>query len=647
MPTQSRVLIENISPIVDGGKYYAKRVINDLLQVEVDLVADGHDLLNGCLKIRQADKRTWQEVPLSFLINDRWSATFELLEIGLYEYTIEAWIDYPLSWQYGLRKKMDNQIEVDVELSDFLPLAKKIKQASKSDLAIIKQLTQNIEQGALAEAAELACSKDFEALLRRNPVKEFSTTYPDILSLRTESALAEFSSWYEFFPRSASLDPNKSGSLKDAAAQLSRVADLGFNVLYFPPIHPVGEVNRKGKNNSTTAEAGEPGSPWAIGNKHGGHKSINPELGTIKDFEQLLKKAKKLNIEIAMDFALQCAPDHPYVKEHPEWFKWRSDGTVQYAENPPKKYQDILPIYFETKDHKALWQELLSIALFWAEKGVSIFRVDNPHTKPLEFWHWLIAEVHKKYPEFIFLSEAFTRPKVMHALAKVGFTQSYSYYTWRNTKHELITYMNELTEQPGSDYFRPNFWPNTPDINPFGLQDGSEHSFLTSYFLAATLSSNYGIYGPVFEQMVHDSIPGKEEYLNSEKFETHFWDWNHSNKLTSLIKIVNEIRQNNSAFQQTKGISFCDIDNDQLIAYHKRSKDELNQVICVVNLDPHHQQKGMMRLPIEQLPEQYDGTIVVEDLISNNTYHWYDEWNFIELVPGLPFHLFKLHFNNL
>ena len=344
-----------------------------------------------------------------------------------------------------------------------------------------------------------------------------------------------------------------------------------------------------------------------------------------------------------MDFALQCAPDHPYVKEHPQWFKWRSDGTVQYAENPPKKYQDILPIYFETKDYKNLWQELLSIALFWAEKGIRIFRVDNPHTKPIQFWRWLIAEVHKTYPDFIFLSEAFTRPKIMHALAKVGFTQSYSYFTWRNSKQELIEYLTEISTGPGKEYFRPNFWPNTPDINPFGLQDGNEHAFLIRYFLAATLSGNYGIYGPVFEQMIHDAIPGKEEYLNSEKFEIRHWDWNHSNKLIAMIKLINSIRKTNPALQQTFDIQFCELDNDQLIAFHKRSKDGKNHILCVVNLDPHNTQSGMLQLPYERLRAREGDTIVIEDLITGNSYNWHEEWNYIELRTVLPFHLFKIH----
>lgn len=645
MHTRNRVLLEDISPIVNQGEYYSKRVLNEKFRVEIDIISDGHDKVNGCLKIRKSGKRNWEEIPLELIVNDRWFATYKLSEQGLYEYTVEGWIDHAQTWQYNVRKKVENDINVKVELHDFLTdLALLKKQATAKEKTFLLEFEKQIKSDKLYEkAAETACSETLETLIATYPIKLHATEYAKVLQVRVERSKAGFSSWYEFFPRSSSQTNKKTGTLKDATKLLPRVAELGFDVLYFPPIHPIGELNRKGKNNSPTAKKGEPGSPWAIGSKHGGHKSIHPELGTMKDFEDLVKKADKLGIEIAMDFALQCAPDHPYVKEHPEWFKWRSDGTVQYAENPPKKYQDILPIYFETPDYKNLWKELLSIAIFWAEKGIRIFRVDNPHTKPIQFWHWLITEVHKKYPDFIFLSEAFTKPKVMNALAKVGFTQSYTYYTWRNNKYELTEYMNELTKGPSREFFRPNFWPNTPDINPYGLQDGSEHAFLTRFFMAATLSGNYGIYGPVFEHMIHDSIPGKEEYLNSEKYEAKTWDWDKTNKLTELIKLINGIRKKNAALQQTNDIAFCTLDNEQLLAYHKKNEDGTNHIICIVNLDPYNKQSGMIQLPYTRLPFDHGDPVTVQDLITNNSYNWNDEWNYIELQPALPFHLFKIH----
>ena len=648
MFTRNRVLIEHVTPIVNDGLYYAKRVVNDIFRVEADLVSDGHDVISGNLKYKEPGKKTWQTIPLKLHENDRWFAELVLKEKGIYEYTLEAWIDDVLNWQHNLIKKIENDINVEVELKDFLPLANQlIKEAKGKNKKLLQDFAIQIDSvKQYKQAVKTACSDELEQVIRKYPLKDNATTLDKELQVRVESHKAEFSAWYEFFPRSASKNKKRKGTLKDAQAQLKRIADLGFDVVYLPPIHPIGEKFRKGKNNNPKAKKGEPGSPWAIGSRLGGHKSIHPELGTMKDFEKLVASAHKLGLEIAMDYALQCAPDHPYVKQHPEWFKWRSDGTVQYAENPPKKYQDILPFYFETKDYKNLWNELLSIALFWAEKGIRIFRVDNPHTKPFRFWQWLIAEVHKKYPDFIFLSEAFTKPKVMLALAKIGFTQSYTYYTWRNSKYELTQYLTELTQGPEREYFRPNFWPNTPDINPYGLQDGTEHSFLTRLFMAATLSSNYGIYGPVFEHMVHDSIPGKEEYLNSEKYEVCHWNWDKSNKLIEMIKLINELRKNNSALQQTFDIHFCNLENDQLIAYHKRSKDDSNHILCVVNLDPYNHQSGMVQLPYYRLPINQGESVIVQDLITNNSYTWESEWNYIELVPALPFHLFKINFRS-
>ena len=457
-----------------------------------------------------------------------------------------------------------------------------------------------------------------------------------------EHEKANFSAWYELFPRSASLE-ERHGTFNDVIRLLPRVVSMGFDVLYLPPIHPIGRINRKGKNNNVKAEAGEPGSPWAIGSDQGGHKSILPELGTLDSYKKLISEAKKHNIDIALDIAFQCAPDHPYVKDHPEWFKQRPDGTIQYAENPPKKYQDIYPFNFETENWLALWNELKSVITFWIEQGVKIFRVDNPHTKPISFWEWAIHEVNKEYPDIIFLSEAFTRPKIMASLAKIGFTQSYTYFTWRVTKQELTAYVNELVYGPSRNYFRPNFWPNTPDILPYHLQHQGENIFILRLALAATLSSNYGIYGPAYEW--HDNIPmqGKEEYFNSEKYEVKQHDWKKTNRTTDIITMINAARKNNKALQSTWNVQFCHIEDPNLIAYLKATDDLSNIILVVVNLDSHGRHSGYVQLPLGRLKITERVNVKVHDLITEEHYTWTQEWNYVELDPyKIPFHLFKL-----
>ena len=424
---------------------------------------------------------------------------------------------------------------------------------------------------------------------------------------------------------------------------LPRVAEMGFDTLYFPPIHPIGEVNRKGKNNTTVAQEGDVGSTWGIGSSFGGHKDIHPQLGSLEDFKNLIAKANELGIEIAMDYALQAAPDHPWVKAHPSWFKWRPDGTVQYAENPPKKYQDILPIYWETEDYKNLWQECLDTLLYWIDCGIRVFRVDNPHTKPYYFWNWVISEVKKQHPDILFLAEAFTKPKIMQQLAKQGYTQSYTYFTWRESKHELMEYVNELTKTNQREYMRPNFWPNTPDINPFHLQGAPEARYLQRYALAATLSSNIGIYGPVFEQMISTPLPGREEYYMSEKFQLCHYDWFKENKVTALITKINHIRKEQESYQQTNNIQFLETGNDHLIAFYKWNDAKTNETLTIISLDAYHSQAGSVQLPMQDLKLNHGQKIEVEDLVTKNCYNWYNEWNYIELHPSLPFHIFKIH----
>jgi starch synthase (maltosyl-transferring) len=467
-------------------------------------------------------------------------------------------------------------------------------------------------------------------------------TYPKELVVSVEREKAGFSTWYEMFPRSCAGEPGRHGTFKDCEARLPYIASMGFDVLYLPPIHPIGHTGRKGKNNVVTANPNEPGTPWAIGSEEGGHKAIHPELGTLEDFRHLVNEAKRHGIEIALDIAFQCSPDHPYVKEHPGWFRWRPDGTVQYAENPPKKYQDIYPLNFDTEDRQALWEELKSVVTFWAEQGVRIFRVDNPHTKPFNFWEWLIAEVKKEYPEAIFLAEAFTRPKIMYRLAKLGFTQSYTYFTWRNTKSELAEYLVELTQTEVKDFFHPNFWPNTPDILHEYLQTGGRPAFMTRLVLAATLSPGYGIYGPAFELM--ENVPrekGSEEYLNSEKYEIKRWDIERKDSLRDFIARVNRIRRENPALRSNRNLWFNATDNDNLLCYSKHTGDLSNIILVVVNLDPHNTRSGRINVPIKAWGLDPAQPCQAHDLLNDAGYAWREEWNHVELNPGVcPAHIF-------
>ena len=519
-------------------------------------------------------------------------------------------------------------------------IANKVSATKKTYLKGLQDLFSD-EQN-YNEAISEARSEKLHQIFIKYPEKLLANTSKD-LQVYVDRSKARFSTWYEFFPRSSSEKEGVHGTFKDCERLLPRVAQMGFDTLYFPPIHPIGEVNRKGKNNTTNANKDDVGSCWGIGSKNGGHKDILSDLGTLKDFKTLIQKAKELGLEIAMDYALQTAPDHPWVKDHPQWFKWRPDGTVQYAENPPKKYQDILPIYFETEDYKNLWNECLDILMYWIDCGVHIFRVDNPHTKPFYFWNWIISEVKKKHPDVLFLAEAFTKPSAMQQLAKQGFTQSYTYFTWRNTKHELIEYMEELTKTEQHEYMRPNFWPNTPDINPYHLQGVNESKYIQRYILAAALSSNIGIYGPVFEQMISDSLPGKEEYLNSEKFQISHYDWFKENKLITLISKINEIRHNQEALQQTNNIKFCTIENNNLLAFYKWNDSKTNELLIIINLDPYYAQQGTVQLPLNDLNISQGHHIRVHDLITNSSYNWYNEWNYIQLHPTLPFHIFKIN----
>jgi len=637
---QVRTLVRDVYPSIDGGRYAIKRVVGEEINVWANVFADGHDTVCAALQFKHESEKTWSESPAEAIGADRWHSKFSVTKQGWYTYRFIGWTDYAKYWQYGFGKKADAVVDISVELLEGLEfIAHLKKQANKEERLFLADCEAAFKNSTNTNlAVQLAKSVKFSNLLGKYPYRPFIAQNNGELKVYVDREKAAFSTWYEFFPRSAS-ETGKHGTFNDCINRLPRIAEMGFDTLYFPPIHPIGLSNRKGKNNATTALPDDVGSCWGIGAKEGGHTSVHPALGTLADFKKLVSEAKKLGIEIALDYALQATPDHPWVTEHPSWFKQRPDGSIQYAENPPKKYQDIYPIYFETEDWKNMWDEFLGVALFWIKQGINVFRVDNPHTKPFRFWEWLIAEVKKLHPDVLFLSEAFSRPAVMQELGKAGFTQSYSYYTWRNNKQELIEYMNELTSGPTSETFRPNFWPNTPDILPFSLQNASEHEYVTRYFMAGTLSSNVGVYGPVYEFMVNAALPGKEEYFDSEKYQVCHWDWSKENAITKTYRLVNHARKVYKALQRTNNIEFIHIENAQILAYLKKGSDG-SQVLCVVSLDGNLPQAGELHLHPSQLGKT-DG-FTLKDLATEKEYHWHGDRHFVQLYPTSPFHLFVI-----
>jgi starch synthase (maltosyl-transferring) len=641
-----RVIIDHVKPEINCGQFPIKRVVGEKVVVQADVFTDGHDTVRALLLYRQAGKKNWQEKPMDFLGNDRWESEFVPTTMGMYEYTVAGWVDHFLFWQTGLKKKYEAHQDIAVELLIGAELLEQTAAHTKGGVnkKLLKWASALRQPKNMAEAVALATGPEVSELMYEYADRSFSRQYPKILQVSVERQKALFSSWYEFFPRSTSQEYGQHGTFRDCERILPRVAEMGFDVVYLPPIHPIGMAFRKGYNNAVTAEPGNPGSPWAIGGEAGGHKDIHPELGTLEDFHSLVRRANELGIEIALDFAIQCSPDHPYVKAHPQWFKWRPDGTVQYAENPPKKYQDVLPVNFETEDWVNLWQELKSIVVYWIKQGVNIFRVDNPHTKPFPFWEWLIKEVRAVYPNTIFLAEAFTRPRIMERLGKLGYTQSYTYFTWRETAEELQQYMEELTKTDMREYYRPNFWPNTPDILPIHLQQGGEPMFLSRVILAATMSSNYGLYGPVYEFGINAPMaPGKEEYLDSEKYEIKRWDWDQHTRIRDVITKLNHIRKENPALQTTWHIEFAKTDNPNIICYAKTDQDMTNRMIIAVNLDPHNRQAGWVQVPVKELWLDPEEPYLVYDLLSGHTYTWRHEWNYVELHPDqIPAHVFRI-----
>ncbi len=644
---RQRVVIEGVCPEIDAGRFPIKRTTGDEVVVEADIFADGNDVLSALLLHRRYDAGKWTESPMEPLGNDRWRGSFRVGEPGRHLYTLMACVDHFETWRWGLEKKL--QASQDVSL-DLLVGADLLEGAAKRATGPVGQRMRKwvwgLRDGDVhpAEKSRLALSEEVAWQMGKLPDVAGATRYHKELVVVVDRAEARFSAWYEMFPRSSSPEPGRHGTFRDCEARLPYVASMGFDVLYLPPIHPIGRTNRKGKNNAPAARPDAPGSPWAIGSADGGHRAVHPELGTLDDFRRLVAKARQYGIEVALDLAFQCSPDPPYVAEHPEWFRLRPDGSVQYAENPPKKYEDIYPFDFGTERSDELWEELKSVVLFWIEQGVRIFRADNPHTKPFQFWEWLIAEIKEAHPDVIFLSEAFTRPRAMYRLAKLGFSQSYTYFAWRNTKAELTQYFTELAGKELSDFFRPSLWPNTPDILHEYLQLGGRPASIVRLVLAATLSASYGIYGPPFELgETRPREPGTEEYLDSEKYELRHWDLEHPDSLKGVISTVNAIRRENPALQRNDGLVFHDVGNDQLLCFSKRTEDPPNIVLVAVNLDPRYTQSGWVNLSLDRLGLSADETYQVHDLLGGGRYLWTGARNYVELNPHvLPAHIFRV-----
>ncbi|MBC7552394.1 MAG: alpha-1,4-glucan--maltose-1-phosphate maltosyltransferase [Taibaiella sp.] len=640
-----RIVINNVMPSVEGGRYPAKTIVNQPLRLSANIFADGHELIECVALIKHKTDKLWVTLPLLPEGNDVWATTFIPDRLGMYQLLVQAWIDHFGTWQHGLVKKFNAGQDIDTEIKNGLLIAEQAaaKAVGKNKIPIADWIEELRSATGHSEAVAIATNVEIGLLLAKSRDKALITTSHITPEIEVERERALFSTWYELFPRSAAAAEGTHGSFKDMLRLLPRISRMGFDVLYLPPIHPIGELKRKGRNNSLTAAEGDHGSPWAIGTKEGGHKALHPELGTIDDFKLLINTAQQAGIEIAMDIAFQCAPDHPYVAEHPEWFKWRADGTVQYAENPPKRYEDILPFNFETEAWQSLWVELRSIMEYWIERGIEIFRVDNPHTKSFMFWEWAIREIKTKYPRIIFLAEAFTRPRVMEQLAKLGFTQSYTYFTWRNTRRELEDYITELTTSELKYYFRPNLWPNTPDILPPELTTGGENNHIIRLLLAATLSSSYGIYGPVYEMCLREPIQGKEEYIDNEKYQVWQWDWDTWTKTGEIAERINRVRKENPALQTTNNIQFAATDNDNIICYIKADESRRNVLIIVVNLDPFNTQNAVVNLPLQAIGKEPGERYQVEDLLSGDIFEWTGAHNYVSLNPyELPAHILRI-----
>ena len=669
---RKRVIIEAIQPQVDCGRYPVRRIIGDQIAISAAIFSDGHDHVAARLLFKHESERQWRSTPMTALGNDLWSASFTVEQLGAWTYTIQAWVDHFDTWCDDLKKRLAAQPDPaspdpawrDLPPQD-IPVAFEIgaqlldqtaaragasgKESKSADVKRLKTIAASLRALAGQKLAlyEYPLSPEIEQLAARYPDLAFASDAKE-LRLWVDRERARFSSWYELFPRSASPDPTRHGTFADVESRLPEIAGMGFDILYLPPIHPIGAAFRKGPNNTPSTDPGDPGSPWAIGSPEGGHKAIHPQLGTFADFDHLVAAVRANGMELALDIAIQCSPDHPWVKQHPDWFLHRPDGTIQYAENPPKKYQDIYPLNFESPDWQGLWDELRSVFQFWIHRGVRVFRVDNPHTKTFAFWEWCLADLRTEAPDVIFLAEAFTRPHVMYALAKGGYTQSYTYFTWRTEKSELQAYFEEITKPPVTDFFTPNVWPNTPDILHASLQTGDRPAFMQRVILATTLAASYGIYGPAFELCENVPVrPGSEEYLNSEKYQVRHWDRSAAHSIAPLIARLNQIRRTNPALQSDLSLHFHNVDNPQFIAYSKSAPavdgGPPNVILTVVNLDPHNEQAGWVDLDLKQLGIGHDEFFDVEDLLTSAHYQWHDRSNYVALRPAImPAHVLRV-----
>ena len=639
-----RIAIENVYPELDCGRFPVKRVVGDQFDVWADIFRDGHDIIAAVLRYRAADEIEWHDAVMRHHDNDRWTGAFTLDRNIRYFYTIEAWTDVFASWRQDTVKKIDAGQNVEIDLIEGREiLAAAAGAASPQDRQSIEAAIRAFNRTAeSSERAEILLSEDIRQLMLRWGPREDRSAYERELEVIADRPAARFAAWYEMFPRSQGTVPGRSATFDDCIARLPAIRDLGFDVVYLMPIHPIGRTNRKGPNNSLHAGPNDPGSPYAIGDATGGHTAVHPELGTLDDFRRFVAACHDLGMEVALDFAIQCSPDHPWITEHPDWFVFRPDGTIKHAENPPKKYQDIVNVNFLTADWEGLWSELRDVLVFWVDQGVRIFRVDNPHTKPLPFWEWVIRQVQAEYPDVIFLSEAFTRPKMMRRLAKAGFTQSYTYFTWRNTKQELIEYLNELTQTEMREYFRPNFFTNTPDILPLFLQTGGRPAFVIRLVLAATLSSLYGIYNG-FELCENAAIPGTEEYANSEKYEYKVWDWDRPGNIKDLIRTVNAIRRDNPALHYFLNLHFYPSDDEAILFFGKHSPDGTNRVFVAVSVDPFVKRSARIELPIDELGIPEGREFEVEEMISGTRHRWRGRGQLLELDPAvMPAVIFRV-----
>ena len=639
-----RVVVEGLTPQVDCGRFAVKRVVGDQVEVRADVFADGHEVVAAVIRYRHERERRWRESRMRALGNDRFAGTFPVERLGCYRFVVAGWIDRFGGWRDQLERRVGAGQDVRGELEEGARLVDAAAGAAPDpvaqELAGWSELLRGAEDGPATEAA---LAGELAELMREHDPRPHAVESPDSVTIRVDQPLARCGAWYELFPRSLGRG-GRHGTLADVEAALPRVADMGFDVLYLPPVHPIGAGKRKGPNNTPDSGPDDPGSPWAIGAPEGGHTAVHPELGSVADIRRLAEACAERGIALALDIAFQCSPDHPWVSEHPEWFRHRPDGSIRYAENPPKRYEDIYPLDFECEEWEALWEALLGVVRFWIEQGIVVFRVDNPHTKPFGFWEWLIAEVKRDRPEVIFLAEAFTRPRVMERLAKIGFSQSYTYFAWRHSKHELEQYVRELTQTDVAEYFRPNFWPNTPDILTESMQSGGRPTFAARLVLAATLSASYGVYGPAFELVEQRGLrPGSEEYLDSEKYQLRNWDLDDPGSLAPLLRAVNAARRAHPALQSNERVWFHEIRNDALVAYSKHTADMADLILVVVSLDPHYVQSGWLDLPLADLGIDPEHPFQMHDLLDGETYVWQGPRNYVELDPNRsPAHLFHI-----